>query len=139
MVYSPALKAFAVWHAPEAVPALLPFVNDRNNFVRATAIEALGSCRDPRAIPDVAARLPKDLDPALGCLIAIGPASEPALLESIHPAMQGVQKRMTIDALALIGTKNSIPPLQAMLGNKPDVETAEIIKNAIEMIEKREK
>jgi len=139
MVYTPALKAFAVWHAPEAVAALLPFVNDHNDLVRATAMEALGICRDPRVIPDVAARLPRDIDAALGCLVAMGPASEPALLESIHPSMHPVHERMTIDALALIGTKNSIPPLQSLLEKNPDLETAEIIKAAMEMIEKREK
>jgi hypothetical protein len=139
MVYTPALKAFAVWHAPEAVAALLPFINDRKVFVRASAMEALGLCRDPRAIPDVAARLSKDIGPAIGCLIAIGPASEPALLESIHPRMQLEQERMTVDALALIGTRNSIAPLQSLLESGPDPETAEIIKGALEMIQKREK
>ena len=117
----------------------LPLVNNRNNFVSSTAIEALGICGDPRAVPDVAARLPKNVDAVMGCLIAIGPASEPALLDSIHPSMQPLQERMTIDALALIGTKNSIPLLQSLLEKDADVETAEIIRQAIQMIEKRGK
>jgi hypothetical protein len=139
IVYTPALKAFAVWHAPEAVDALLPLLKDKNPFVRQTALQALGICRDPRAIPEVAARLPTDTDIAVGCLVAIGPASEPALLESLHPSMPPARKRMIIDALAMIGTRNSIPPLQALLESNIDQQTAEIIRQAVEMIGKREK
>jgi hypothetical protein len=133
-----ALRAFVVWHVPESEPVLTAKLQDGDPGTRWRALEALGACRDPATIPDIVRQVSKDAGPALGCLAAIGPASEPALLALLQAADPSKPPAGIIDALAMAGTSRSVPFLQAILSRHPDRRTAELTRLALEMIQQRE-
>jgi hypothetical protein len=136
-LHAPAMRAFAVWHTPESEPPLLARLQDADTGTRWRALEAIGACKDPVTIPDIVRQLPQDGNAALGCLAAIGPASEPALLSLIAGPASPSAHAGVIDALALVGTSRSVPALQAILYQHPDRQTAEVTRQALEMIQQR--
>ena len=136
-LHAPVMKAFAVWHSAESEPLLLAKLQSPDMGTRCRALEAIGACRDPATIPDVVRQLPTDGDKALGSLVAIGPASEPALLNILAASKSPNANAGVIDALAMIGTSRSLPALQAILGQHPDRRTAEVTREALETVQQR--
>ena len=134
-----ALRAFAVWHARESEPLLLAALQAPEAAARRHALEAIGLCKDPAIIPDVLRQLAKDPSPTLGCLVAIGPASEPALLALLARSNSPNSNGAVIDALAMIGTSRSVPALRAILDQHPDRQTTEVTRQALEMIQQRQR
>jgi HEAT repeat protein len=109
---------------PGAVPVLLEALNDRSEFVRDRAAEALGLLGDPIAVPALEKAM---ADPvrfvrisAIMALGRMGPKAKPAVPALLRLA-DGVDKHLTCDAvrtLSYIGDDTAIPRLVELLKQK---------------------
>ncbi|MFO0926967.1 MAG: HEAT repeat domain-containing protein [Gemmataceae bacterium] len=102
------VRALAVWGDRQAVPALLPLVEDPSVFVRHQAIETLGRLNDERAAEPIARRLVHfgDQHEAEQALRQLGPKAEMAL----HPLLRERDSSVRSVACRLleqIGTERS--------------------------------
>jgi predicted Zn finger-like uncharacterized protein len=137
-----AVKALVVWGTKENVPGLLTFVEDgafnpHANFMRGTAMEALGAIKDERAVIPVARRLINFLDrqAASKALKLMGPIAEPAVMTFLG-SRDGGQRNEACRILAEIGTARSLPALQVLARGR-DRRLALLAAQTIQAIQAR--
>jgi HEAT repeat protein len=135
------IKALGTWGGKDSVPLLLPLLKDPQGFVQGATLEALGKAKDERAAEPVAECLPNFMvrGQASAALKAIGPPAEKAVLKYL--THQDIFLRQEVcRILKEIGTKQSIPGLQDILGME-DIHTrvhvAPAAKEALNAIKAR--
>ena len=113
-----AVRALANWAQPEAIPALIHALKDRQMPVRWAAIDALGARRDPRGLAPVAqhfasGRETKAAANALGFFGRAMPGLEPHLTPLVASPHAHVQLEV-IKLLGEFGTARSLPALSQL-------------------------
>ncbi len=114
-----AIEALGVWGNKDAVPILLKAM--KNKDTRGDAMKALGRIKDERAAEPIAERLEEFFDrhEAEEALKQMGPVAEKAVLA--HLNHHDWQVRTTVcDILGVIGTKQSLPPLEKVVAAGKD-------------------
>jgi HEAT repeat protein len=116
-----AARALGIWGTRDNVPALIDLLNELANNrgafpIRHAAMEALSKLKDERAVAPIAARLPDitDLQAAGAALQAFGPAAEPEVVKYLQPTFIPQTRIEACRLLSVIGTKMSLPALQAI-------------------------
>jgi hypothetical protein len=133
-----AARALVVWGTSASVPALIKLLeNEPFPHVRAATLEALAALKEPRAFEPVARRLTDFSDRARArqTLESFGPAAEQAVL----PYVTNPDRQVRIEAcrvLAVIGTKASVPVLQAA-ARDTDPEIAQAAQAALRAVAAR--
>lgn len=132
--------ALSVWADKESVPALLRVLNnalDKNDRCD-TVIHALGRLKDERAAEPLA-RCLEDFSiqqEAHAALIAMGSVAETAVAKRLRHRDRDVREA-ACGILAVIGTKESIPVLEAEVAKK-DFVTSGKAEDAIRAIKARQ-
>src|SRR5262249_23055717 len=108
-----AARALVSWATREQGPALLDVLDHESGAVRESALEALGSLKDSRAVVPVSLRLlvGGDRKNASKSLQTMGPMAEKEVLKHLDEAEADVRAECC-RILKRIGTQESVPPLQ---------------------------
>jgi len=137
-----AMKALVIWATTDNVTAIITVVqNDefspQANETRHLGMATLGRLKDERGVAPVAQRLSNihDRSSASKALIAMGPIAEKEVAKYLENSDAGTQ-REACRILKAIGTKASIPPLEAASKNR-NRTTASAAKDALQTIQKR--
>jgi hypothetical protein len=115
------IKAMGMWGTKDSVPPLLKLLKHPDVFTRRSAIEALGNLKDERAaVPVAECLLDSNTRGEAGkALEAIGPKAEKEVIKFLkHDNI--FLRANACGILKIIGTKESIKPLQQILRN-PDI------------------
>ncbi len=106
------IEALAHWAGAAAVPDLIELVDDKDTFVAAEAIKALGEFPEPRVAEALVDRLGHHHQ-AEHALRNLGPAAEDALLAVLDP---NDRKRtpLACEILGEVGTRKSLEKLKEM-------------------------
>jgi len=137
-----AIRALANWAQPEAVPALIRALSDRQIPVRWAAIDALGALRDPRGMAPVARHLGsgRETQAAANALGFFGRAM-PGLEPHLTPLLTSQHAHVQLEATKLLGkfgTARSLPALlQLQAAAKGDL--AKAVVEALAAIRRRGK
>ena len=124
-----AAKGLGAWGSKANVPALIAALNERDVFLRAAAMAALGNLKDPRAAEAIAKTF---LDfasrrDAGNALRAMGAMAEPVVIPLLNDRDWGVQLE-ACKVLGDIGTAASLKPLQSLPPNTNRLVTTEAEK-----------
>lgn len=100
LVRTAAIKALAVWHTPESIPAILPMVTDSWSTVRRVAFDILAETKEARAAEAVARCLTSATDrrDAARALAKMGAVAEKPLL----PYAAGKDRDVRLDAIRVL-------------------------------------
>ena len=102
-----ALRALAVWHAPEAIPEMIKCLDHESHGVRWAAFDALGNTQTAEAAQACAERLAgQDRGKVFAALKAMGPAAEDAVLAVLDTPDAKLQAE-ACRVLGEIGTSKS--------------------------------
>jgi hypothetical protein len=132
-----AAKALAVWGTADNLPALHRAIQSENFIVRKESLLALGEIKDPRSAGPIAQRLGDMLDrePAGKVLRALGPQAENEVVKCLSNQNVDVSLE-ACNILNDIGTKNAVPELQKVTGDK-DPRVAAAARTAVNSINRR--
>lgn len=128
-----AIEAWIPWKTPastgDATRILVRMLKEKDTELRAVVFKALGEIKDPQTAPEVAKCLAGfGNDDAKACLIAMGPAAEQAVLPLLSSSDHGARTAAG-EILAKVATKQSVPALLELLGQKKSgFEMVEIIR-----------
>jgi hypothetical protein len=115
-----AAKALRVWGPKECVPTLIRLLDDDNHAVRWEVLRLLGQLQDERAVEAMAKRVDKDNVVAVPALKAMGRVAEKGVAARL--ANENFSAQMCLcDVLKEIGTKQSIPALEKLLGQNAPI------------------
>jgi predicted Zn finger-like uncharacterized protein len=139
-VREPAIKGLMTWGGKDNVPALIEVLSHKDKATRHLALEALGKFKDERAVRPVTARLLSDADrkAASAALVAMGSMCEELVVTCLRNVHRGVRLE-ACQILEKIGTKKSVPFLQAAIQLYTDRKDAELVAAAEAAAEAAEK
>jgi HEAT repeat protein len=130
-----AAQALGNWGTKESTPALVALLSSDDVQSRWAAIKSLGQLQATDAAAPLAERLTvlADRSKAAEALESLGTAAEPAVIKllghtDVFTRLEAVQ------VLKVIGTKESLQPLEALKG---DLHVAHWVKEAIDAIKSR--
>jgi S1-C subfamily serine protease/HEAT repeat protein len=136
-----ALLALQRWAESSCVLPLIKLLDGGEDFRRGQIAEILGKLRDPRAAQPLAKLMAED---NFGfryaqALESLGPAAEKAVLPLLKHKDEDV-RRTACDVLEKVGTRQSLPALEALLKESNDGNSlaSHSIERAIEEIRGRE-
>jgi len=111
-----AIRVLGIWGNKESVPALLAAIDHENVETRRAALEALGKCRDPRAVDAVARHLANapERGSASKALQFMGPMAERAVIPYLGVKDWGLAAE-ACQILRIIGAKDSVVPMVALV------------------------
>ncbi|MBN9517119.1 HEAT repeat domain-containing protein [bacterium] len=135
-----ALGALAVWAGPETVPALTKSLEHEHVFTRRAVLGVLTRLKVVEAAPAIANLLPSaaDRSEASAALKALGAPAEKAVAPLLaHKDWAAAAEACRI--LGEIGTADSIPPLEAVLGGNPHILVSGAATDALRAIRGRRK
>ncbi|HXG10575.1 MAG TPA: HEAT repeat domain-containing protein [Gemmataceae bacterium] len=143
-----AMQVMGLWGTKENVPAVIAVLKDAARFpnlasLRVAAVETLAQIKDEQAIRTVASLLaettsPADLQLVITALKVIGPAAEPEVIKYLQTKYPTRTRVAACQALALIGTKESLGPLETAAGDS-DRQVSASARLATNAIKSREK
>jgi hypothetical protein len=108
-----AAKTLVYWGGKECTPAIIEALNEDDHFFKVSLLEAMATIKDPAAAEAVAACLEKQKEKAGRALMAMGSEAEPAVVKFLtHRDV--FTRTEACKVLKVIGTKKSIPALQAV-------------------------
>lgn len=120
-----AIAALGTWGGQESVPVLITALNELAAIpaaftLRKTVMESLARLKDERAIAPLAARLaePRDAHHASAALIMMGPSVEAEVVKYLQPNFPPTSRAEACRVLAAVGTKTSVPALQAIANDR---------------------
>jgi HEAT repeat protein len=120
------LTALAVWGTKDNVPSLLPILSEKDGWVRTAAVKALGEIGDERAAEPIAKLLTEWFGRAEAskALQKIGSKAEKFVVGHLEHADFAVRAE-ACRILAVIGTRQSKPPLDKASGDSNPLVAAE--------------
>jgi len=137
-VRNAAIQALGVWGDKDAATALIKRLNDDRYGSRAELFEALGRIEpDEPTAKAMVEWLKRDAGQAGRVLRAMGPVAETALLELVASAADTNPREEACRVLKDIGTSQSVPVLQTLVGLKDNEEFARIAEGAVRSISAR--
>jgi HEAT repeat protein len=110
-----AVKALATWATPSEVPALIGALRDEDPFTRQEALKGIGPFRDERAV-DLVVRCLREAvtrDDAVRAVLAMGSMAEKPILALLDQDDLFLRQAV-VKLLADIGTRQSVPALEAL-------------------------
>jgi hypothetical protein len=130
-------QALALWATKDNIPTLVPLVDSEDLILRMGAVKVLGTLPDERSAAALAKRLPATLgrEAVSRALQALGPVAEEPVLDLL-PSQDKRLRDEICRILAVIGTKKSLPKLQAVVESQPRY-SAYLAEEAIRKIEAR--
>jgi HEAT repeat protein len=132
------VRAVGVWGDRETVPLLIDRLSQPSYGARGELIEALARLGpDDRTLALAATWLASDAHAATQLLRPMGPAAEPALLKVVQGDGDGRARAEACKLLRELGTKQSLPVLQALVARKSDGELGRIAEEALKAIARR--
>jgi HEAT repeats len=118
-----ALQVLGVLQIREHSAAIVSALDDPDPIIRSAALDALTDLQDPATLPAIVVRLHDASLPhgrRLAALAAFGSSSEPLLLDLM--AVDSKHAINYVQALAICGTKRSLPVLCGLTGDpRPEV------------------
>jgi HEAT repeat protein len=132
-----AARALVTWATRADVPALLDAIDDHSGGVRAAVMEALGNLKDERAVSPVALRLTTgDRGHAAAALQKMGPMAEKEVLKYLDD-QDGGTRTEACKVLQRIGTRESLPALEALKARERDRNVQVAVQDALTTIKGR--
>jgi HEAT repeat protein len=130
-----ALVALSRWATADQAGAFIRLLSSHDAGTRHVAIDALGRIGGPEAAQQLGERLGEFFDrgKAIQALVAIGPASEPAMVRQLRNPDEQVRLG-ACQVLQAVGTRRSLSALQAIAGGDPNQQVAQAAARAYRTI-----